>query len=138
MAEVGSEDTERATSGDARPSAASVIAELWSEREQASSTPSGPPVPTSTADRRAPRPPRAGGDEGTAGSTVKVALAVVVVALLLGGGAGVFLSTQGFGRTSKATFVGKADAVCGPANGRSPRWPSRPATPSWPPPPGRW
>ncbi len=43
--------------------------------------------------------------------------AVVAVAVLLGGGVGVFMATEGVGLPSEQKFIAKADAACGPANG---------------------
>ena len=112
MAEPGTDDADRAAAPGTRPTAASVIAELWSEREQSTGGSSIPPAPRDAGRRQGPR---ARDGKGT-GSNAGAVVAVVVVALLLGGGAGFFLYSQGFGQTSKATFVRKADAVCGPAN----------------------
>ena len=109
MAEVGDEETGREPAGGGRSDAASVIAQLWQEREQALSAPPSPrpldttPLPT--------RPPR-----DRDGNRARGAVAVVAVALLLGGGAGVFLAGRG-GGSSTSRFVKKADAVCAPANG---------------------
>lgn len=115
MTELGTDETGREAAPSPRPTAASVIAELWSEREQSyGGPPTPPPPPTGGGHRRPPRPE----PEGEGGDNItKVVLAVVVVALLLGAGVGVFLNSRGLGRTSTATFVRKADAVCGPANG---------------------
>lgn len=115
MAEPGSEDAARAPTPDTRPTAGSIIAELWSEREQSRAAPTIPPSPTGPHGDRGRR--QRGGETDGKGRTMGAVVAVVVVALLLGGGAGFFLYTQGFGQTSKASFLRKADAVCGPANG---------------------
>jgi len=90
----------------AKPTASSLIAEMWSEREQ--SIPR-PPVP----DAPAPHP----GRDRQGNSRTGLVVAVVALALLLGGGAGVFMATQGVGMPPTAKFVAKADAVCRPANG---------------------
>ena len=42
---------------------------------------------------------------------------MVALALLLGGGLGIFLANSGVGVPSKTIFIAKADAVCGRANG---------------------
>ena len=115
MTEMGTGDADRGAARAARPSAASVIADLWSEREQSNAAPSVPPLPPTDGRYRPEHRP--GRQRDGAGGNAKVVLAVVVVALLLGGGVGVFLDSRGFGQTSKAKFVSKADAVCGPANG---------------------
>jgi hypothetical protein len=83
-----------------------MIAELWSERERTIAPPPAPPA--------AGRPGR--GPRRTNGRTGLVA-AVVALALLLGGGVGVFLATQGVGMPSAARYAARADAVCGPSNG---------------------
>lgn len=92
---------------DGRPSASSMIAEMWNEREQSTAP---PPFP--------PEPGRRGGPTShpKSGRTGLVA-GVVALALLLGGGVGVFLATQGVGMPSVARYVAKADAICGPSNG---------------------
>ena len=97
--------------GGTRPSgrtdAASIIAELWAEREQARSAPAGPAsTPRATVD---PRPPRAGGRER--------ALGTVIVLLLAGAGLGVVAKATGFiGAPSRASFLAQADAICAPGN----------------------
>lgn len=90
----------------AKPTASSMVAELWNEREQSIPRPPAPDPP-------APRGGREHQREGRTGLVV----AVVALALLLGGGAGVFMATQGVGMPPTAKFVAKADDVCRPANG---------------------
>jgi hypothetical protein len=106
MAEPDSEQAQDRPTGGARPSASSMIAELWSEREQSMAPP--PPLPVVGRPARSPR--------ATDSRTGMVA-AVVVLALLLGGGVGVFLATKGVGMPTTAQYVAKADAICRPSNG---------------------
>ena len=112
MPELGAEDADRETTRGGRPSAASVIAELWNEREQSLS---GPPPQLAPADARRGRPRRAEEDTDDGGDGKKVLAGVVAVALLLGAGVGVAVARRG-GAPSTATFVTEADAVCAPAN----------------------
>jgi hypothetical protein len=97
-------ERQQGTSSTARPTASSMIADLWSEREQSRPAPPAPPVKS--------RPGRPPGESKTG-----LVVAVVALALLLGGGAGVFLATQGVGMPSIAKYAAKADDVCRPANG---------------------
>ena len=109
MAEPGDGDTQGTAPRSGQPSGSALLAEML--REQAAAAPP-PPPPVADAYGRPPRKVRGGGDN----STGKVVLGALVVALLLGGGLGVFMADQGIGMTSKAKFVKKADAVCAPSN----------------------
>lgn len=95
----------RPSGGNGRTHAGSVVADLWAEREQQARPAPRPPG-------QAPITPARRGD----GRTGLIA-AVVAVAVLLGGGVGVFMATQGVGLPSDKRFIAKADAVCSPANG---------------------
>lgn len=95
-----------------RPDAASMIAELWAEREQklAAPRPDAPP-PGRKGASRAPRVPgpKAGGAER--------ALGTLIVLLLVGAGLGIGAKAVGLvGAPSKSSYVAKADAICAPAN----------------------
>ncbi len=96
-----------------RSDAASIIAELWAEREQGRSSGSpSPSPPPSRPPARSPAAPRPPADPR------QLALAVVIVLLLVGAMGGVVAKTLGLiGAPSKATFVAEADAVCTAANG---------------------
>ncbi|MGI8777868.1 MAG: hypothetical protein ACR2LJ_10945 [Acidimicrobiales bacterium] len=113
MAEQGTGGTAGGAAPGARPSASSMIAELWSEREQ-SQAQTLPPAPIERPRRpgRPGRQPRGRGDGRTG-----LVVGVVALALLLGGGLGVYMATQGFGMPSRAKYAAKADAICRPANG---------------------
>lgn len=96
-----------------RPTAASVIADLWTEREH--NAPPLPPPPVAGRRGSAGRPPRPlpAGSPGDGGERRTAALvAVVAVALLLGAGLGVFIASRGIGRPSTATFLANAEAAC--------------------------
>ena len=100
MAEEGS-----ATQTGGRTDAASVIAELWAEREQGRSSPPPAQPPSSPSLR-----PRADGRQR--------ALAVAITVLLIAGVLGVVAERLGIiGAPSKADFVAEADTVCGATNG---------------------
>ena len=109
MAEFDDGDTPGRSAPTGRPSGASLIAELLSEQQAASPPPPPPPIDGRIGHQR---PRRDRGDSKTG-----LVVAVLAVALLLGGGLGVFMASQGVGMTSKARFVARADAVCAPANG---------------------
>ncbi|HUR23885.1 MAG TPA: hypothetical protein VMZ73_08455 [Acidimicrobiales bacterium] len=92
-----------------RSEARSIIEELWAEREQGHTVLT--PLVRSSAPAPAPaerRPP--------AGRRERM-LATAIVVLLAGNGLAFGAKAIGLvGGASKATFVAKADAVCGPAN----------------------
>ena len=108
MTEEEPEETDREDER-GRPTAASIVAELWREREDARSA--ATPLPA------AGDPPRSPGERergGAAGKGGRGAVAVVGVALLLGAGVGVFVAGAGLGRSNFAT---KADGVCRSTSG---------------------
>ena len=111
MADDDNGDTQQRPARASRPSGASLIAELLSAQEAASPPPPPPPHPTDALGAR--RPDR----ERREGSKTGLVVGVVALALLLGGGLGVYLASQGVGMTSRAKFVAKADKLCGAANG---------------------
>lgn len=89
--------------------ARSIIEELWAEREQGHTVPTPPVRPSAPAPVQAERRPPAGRRERM--------LATAIVVLLAGNGLAFGAKAIGLvGGASKATFVAKADAVCGPAN----------------------
>lgn len=98
----------RPVADDGRPKASSVIADLWLEREQQLEA-AAPPPPVD------PRQPRTGTPSAMSGKAGLVA-AIVALAVLLGGGVGVYLAHAGVGVPSKTTFIAKADAVCSKTN----------------------
>ena len=92
-----------------RTDAASIVAELWAEREQersaGSARPDGSPA-------RPPKPPRPKADGR------QRALAAAITLVLVGGVLGVVATSLGvIGAPSKAQFVADADAVCAATNG---------------------
>ena len=99
----------RPAADDGRPRASSLLADLWLEREEMV-RPAGAP--------KSPKDTSHDGDGGPGFMHGKGALiaAIAAVAVLLGGGLGVFLAKSGSGTPSRATFIAKADAVCGTAN----------------------
>jgi hypothetical protein len=90
--------------------ARSIIEELWAEREQGRAAPNTPPArPSAPAPAPVERRPPAGRRERT--------LATAIVLLLAGNGLAIGAkSMRLIGGASKATFVAKADAVCGSTN----------------------
>jgi hypothetical protein len=94
-----------------RSEARSIIEELWAEREQGHTMPTPPVRSSAPAPARVPverRPP--------AGRRERM-LATAIVVLLAGNGLAFGAKAIGLvGGESKATFVAKADAVCGPSN----------------------
>lgn len=107
----------RKPTGD-RTDAASMIAELWQEREQSGPEPAAAPASVRGPDRpKADRPPKSRPDRPKADGTQR-ALATVAAVLFLGGALAVVAVSQGvIGAPSKATFVAEADAICGTGNG---------------------
>ena len=100
-------DDSGTTRTSSRTDAASIIADLWAEREQTLS--SARPQAGSPRASTEPRPPRAGGRER--------ALATAIVLLLAGSGLAIAAKAAGIiGAPSKASFVAKADAICAPGN----------------------
>lgn len=95
-----------------RTDAATIIAELWAEREQALRARSPAAQAAAEGEARAaaePEPPRSGGRER--------ALATVIVLLLVGAGLGIGAQAGGLiGAPSKASFIAEADAACTPGN----------------------
>lgn len=92
-----------------RSDARSIIEELWAEREQGHTVPPPPVRSSAPAPARPERRPPAGRRERM--------LATAIVVLLAGNGLAFGAKAIGLvGGASKATFVAKADAVCGPAN----------------------
>ena len=104
-----SDDEQDTTPVRTRTDAATMIAELWAEREETVRSPSPPPnakVPRAVAE---PGPPRTGGRER--------ALASVIVLLLVGAGLGIGAKAAGLiGAPTKAGFIAEADAACAPGN----------------------
>lgn len=99
----------RPAADDGRPRASSLLADLWLEREEMVRPAGAPKSPKAT-----PRDADAG--PGSIHGKGALIAAIAAVAVLLGGGLGVFLAKSGSGTPSRATFIAKADAVCGTAN----------------------
>jgi hypothetical protein len=98
----------RPVADESRPKASSVIADLWLEREEQIRA----AVPEPVVEARRPRPATSSSISGKGG----LVAALVAVAVLLGGAVGLFLAQGGGGAPSKATFIAKADALCGAAD----------------------
>lgn len=90
-----------------RTDAATMIAELWAEREQGPSPAApGAAIPEATKE---PEPPRAGGKER--------ALATMIVVLLVAAGLGIGAKAAGLlGAPSRASYAADGDAICAPGN----------------------